>query len=334
MFCNVRLKGNQYEGSFLFKGKRIYTYAKTKKDCFNQLSLLRGFSAYSQNNNCDLSFGDWLNEWLEVYKKPYIGKSSYTAYEILIRLHVPKRLKSIKLALLSPSDLQKTLNDCPSSRIRLDVFNLFKASLSKALSLGYILSNPMELLDKPKHVRKQGSALSHYEIAKFLEDIKGDKFEDYYKFLLYTGARRSEALSVTSSDIHFDLNTITIKGTKTEKSYRTIPIVPQLLPILRQNCQNYGVLFPFTPESVTKHFTKLVPSHKLHDLRHTFATSCLESGIPLKLVQTWLGHSSITTTASIYTHVQTDYSQQQSKLFSLGLYDDLHCSDVLSSRKR
>ncbi len=323
MFCNIRLKGNQYEGSFLYKGKRVYTYAKTKKDCFNQLSLLRGLSAFTQSNYCNLSFGDWLNEWLEVYKKPYIGLSSYKAYEILIRLHVPKSIKTTPLAVLSPSDLQITLNACETSRIRLDVYNLFNASLSKALALGYIATNPMELLDKPKHVRKQGSALSHYEIAKFLEDIRGDKFEDYYKFLLYTGARRSEALAVRSEDVHFDLNTITIRGTKTEKSFRTIPIVPQLMPILRQYCQNYGLLFPFTPESVTKRFSKLVPSHKLHDLRHTFATSCLESGIPLKLVQTWLGHSSIAVTASVYTHVQTDFSQQQSKLFTLGLWEDI-----------
>ena len=321
MFCNIRLKGNKYEGSFSLKGKRVYTYAKTKKDCFNQLSLLRGLSAFNNTTASALTFGAWLSEWLEVYKKPYIGKSSYTAYEILIRLHVPKSLKDIQLPLLTPSDLQRTLNECETSRIRLDVFNLFNASLSKAMSLGYILSNPMTLLQKPKHTRKLGSSLSHYEVAKLLEDLKGDRFEDYYKFLLYTGCRRSEALAIRSSDVHFDTNSITIRGTKTEKSFRTIPIVPQLMPVLRQNYQNTGLWFPYTPESVTKHFRKLVPSHKLHDLRHTFATSCLESGIPMKLVQTWLGHSSIAITAGTYTHVQTDYAQQQSKLFSLGLFE-------------
>ncbi|MBE5947874.1 MAG: site-specific integrase [Lachnospiraceae bacterium] len=47
------------------------------------------------------------------------------------------------------------------------------------------------------------------------------------------------------------------------------------------------------------HFEKFSP----HTLRHTFATRALENGIPPKVVQDILGHSSITMTLDLYTHV-------------------------------
>lgn len=49
---------------------------------------------------------------------------------------------------------------------------------------------------------------------------------------------------------------------------------------------------------------KLLP----HSLRHTFATRCLEAGIPAKVVQHWLGHASIKMTLDLYTHVSQDLS--------------------------
>ena len=48
-----------------------------------------------------------------------------------------------------------------------------------------------------------------------------------------------------------------------------------------------------------------------HALRHTFATRALENGIPAKVVQAILGHSDISLTLNLYTHVLDSTAQQE-----------------------
>ena len=54
----------------------------------------------------------------------------------------------------------------------------------------------------------------------------------------------------------------------------------------------------------------LLPNFSSHTLRHTFATRLCESGMNMKLIQDILGHSDISTTMDIYSHVTKDMKQQ------------------------
>ena len=47
----------------------------------------------------------------------------------------------------------------------------------------------------------------------------------------------------------------------------------------------------------------LMPHIRFHDLRHSCATLLFAQGVPMKEIQAWLGHSTIGTTANIYTHL-------------------------------
>ncbi|MBU3137483.1 tyrosine-type recombinase/integrase [Clostridium gasigenes] len=65
------------------------------------------------------------------------------------------------------------------------------------------------------------------------------------------------------------------------------------------------------PDTLSKAYIKIlrdnnIPHDSFHSLRHTYATRLFEKGVPLKMVQKLLGHSSIRITADIYTHVMGD----------------------------
>src|SRR5262249_23209142 len=68
------------------------------------------------------------------------------------------------------------------------------------------------------------------------------------------------------------------------------------------------------PRSVTHEFAHLIaglkdlPRVRFHDLRHSHATQLLASGVHPKIAQERLGHSTITTTMDLYSHV-TDTMQ-------------------------
>ena len=58
-----------------------------------------------------------------------------------------------------------------------------------------------------------------------------------------------------------------------------------------------------------------------HTIRHTFATRCFENGIEPKVAQKLLGHSSITVTMNIYTHVMEDKMGDEISKFGYALTD-------------
>ena len=272
-----------------------------------------------------MKYKEWLKEWVNVYKKPYI--KSWKRINDIIRLHIPKEVKNLELSQLNAFIIQKSLNNVETSRMRLETFDVYHGSLVMAYKVGFIEKDIAPLLIKPKHVRKVGNALTNEELAEFLKVIKGHRYERYYNFLLLTGARRQEALDFTYNDILLDNDVIFIKGTKTALSVRYVPIFPDLYKILgfkdkddfRAYIKTYGNIRPFrfSASRISREFKKFCPNHKLHDLRHTFATRCLECEISMKVVQSWLGHSRLDTTASIYSHILPQFEKSEAKKFKL-----------------
>lgn len=85
---------------------------------------------------------------------------------------------------------------------------------------------------------------------------------------------------------------------------------------------------PIAPEAAYRK-AKLIlkslnlPNISFHDLRHTFATHAIASGVDAKTLSTILGHTNPSFTLDTYTHVTTDMQQKASNIIENFMEDIL-----------
>jgi len=118
--------------------------------------------------------------------------------------------------------------------------------------------------------------------------------EEYCRFLAYSGLRRGEAEACQVDDDHGD--TLLVRGTKTESAYRVVPVTPALRKVIdaiRLKRKSGSMLAIKSARlALARACRRLgIPALTHHDLRHYFATVCIESGVPIPTVADWLGHS-------------------------------------------
>ena len=197
------------------------------------------------------------------------------------------------------------------------------------------------------------------ELKKFLgylDSLDSNKYRHFYevtlyKFLLATGCRINEALALSWSDI--DLENAIVHVTKTlnykqeinspksKSSYRDIDIdqatVSMLKQYKRRQIQEAWQLgrsetvvfsdfiheYPNNRTLQTRlrtHFKRAgVPNIGFHGFRHTHASLLLNSGIPYKELQHRLGHSQISMTMDIYSHLSKENAKKAVSFFETAM---------------
>lgn len=251
----------------------------------------------------DYTLGEWLWQWYNLYKKDFISADWQKQYERAFILHIPKDLFDKRLVDISALDIDLALFDMGRTRTANFVYNIYRSSLHKAYLVGFLYKDISELITRPKYSSRKSKPLTDEEIECFFATIKDYDVYYFYKFLLLTGCRRSEALSLKFSDIDTKNDVIHIRGTKTINSDRYIPLTCTIASLICDLPRTQDFLFPFTKDYVTKFFKRYCPNHKLHDLRHTFATRCAHAGLHPAVTQSLLGHATPEFTLKVYTHI-------------------------------
>ena len=262
---------------------------------------------------------DWLDEWIKIYKEPYLKPSSVERIRYALK-HISEELRVKDIAELTAYDIDKFLSSLKLTRTRKYLYYIFSSALKKAYCIDLIEKDITLKIEPVRHKQKKGKALTLTEQTKFLKAVEKSKYRNLFYFYLYTGCRRSEALNVRWKDIDYLLKEIRISGTKTESSERTVFIIPELVDVLKRQQRltgNCELVFPYDKSNVTHAFKKYCPDHHLHDLRHTFVTRCAESGVNINVAQRLAGHSDISTTLQIYTHVTTEFQKREFMKFKL-----------------
>lgn len=263
--------------------------------------------------SCPYTLFSWLDEWFATYKAVNLADSGYKM-RLSIDKHIKRNITDKPLYVVTGYDITCALTEISSERMRQIVRSIYNQAFDKAVKLGYISESPMRNVETVKHNCHNGRALTVNEQERFLIAVTGNELENLYRFYLLTGCRRAEALAVKWSDIRDGY--LHIRGTKTRNADRALPLYPALENLLNGIPHSDELVFPYSVGKVRKSFERVrkelpFQDFSLHDLRHTFATRCLEKGVSMKAVQKWLGHSKYSTTADIYSHIATAFERNE-----------------------
>ena len=193
---------------------------------------------------------------------------------------------------------------------------------TKAIDWGYVSSNPARKVklfpEKPSKLR----VLSDEEFQK-LYNSSSNFLKPILIVAVNTGLRRSEILNLKWEDINFKDGYLTV-GESNNNDSRIIPMNKVLKETLKSVKDNSSFDYVFSNrngesvKSIKKGFWAALTRSKIekcrfHDLRHTVATSLVDSGIPLHAIAKLLGHSTIKITER-YSHPETSILEAVQKL--------------------
>lgn len=249
------------------------------------------------------------------------------------------------------SDLHKTganrhHKDKPlSPKTIKNIHSILHRALAQAVKWRLRSNNPAEMTELPKVTRPDVHATDQAGLHALIAAIEADsKWRLPVLIALATGMRRGEVLALQWQDWDEERNAVivrralsqflgadvTVKGTKTDRT-RVVLLPETIADELRKHreaaihkepadficCDFRGV--PYSPKAFTRAFARLASTAgvaiSLHGLRHSHATALIAAGIPVKVVSERLGHSTVSITQDIYTHVLPTMQREAVNVF-------------------
>ena len=179
-----------------------------------------------------------------------------------------------------------------------------------------ILGKDFANVKMPKKDSKLPEVLTKEEVKKMIESADNQKSRLIISLLYSTGLRVSELVNLKVEDMNFSEKTGWVrrgKGAKDRLFVISGNVADEVVEYIKGKEQKYlfSKEFPLTTRNIQKIIkgtkTRAGLSKKVtpHTLRHSFATHLLEQGTDIRLIQTMLGHSSLSTT-QVYTHVSSE----------------------------
>ena len=268
--------------------------------------------------NTGQSMQDLADKYLSLHAEPKKAPKSYKEDIAKLKNIILKRYAPLRVDAISTLDLQKLNSDLQKTPIQA---NRTMALLSKMFNLavqwGWRPDNPVIGVDKYKEQRRYRWLDDEESQRLFasLDAYHNQNVAHAIRLLILTGARKTELLSATWDQ--FDLE----KGVWTKQAHTTkqrkmehVPISSVALEILQMMKEQADSPFLFPgkipgeplkdPKKAWNTIRKKAgtPDVRIHDLRHTYASHLVSSGLSLSIVGKLLGHTQASTTQR-YAHL-------------------------------
>ena len=325
----TKRKDGRFMKTKTINGKKISFYSSEPTERKAERDIERQMLEYSHRESLGKKLSEVCDEWEDVHYKSIKAQTEQRYKSYVKRFSHFFDGEYIKK--ITASDIERFLQSMVlegfSTKTIKDQASIVKQIIRYAIIKGYTKENPAQYITPPKGKAKViREALTDDDVKK----IKSDRFSDFGKiayFLLYTGLRKGELLALTYGDIDYKNATISINKsvehignkpristTKTQAGVRLVPLPDVLRPIVKQGKhKNTDLIFSEDGELMHKsyfreHWIRHCKSIGIdatpHQLRHTYATMLFEWNISEKDAQSIMGHSDISITHNIYTHIR------------------------------
>ena len=335
--------GHKENGDSIFR----YIYAPTQKELSAKLRQhIDNYQGANLTEQSRMTLGEWLDQWLENMADT-LRPNTLRNYRSYIENHIRPSLGDKQLARLAPRDVQrfyeKLGGSLASGTVR-RIHTTLHGALKAAQQAHLIASNPTEQIIAPKFSYGAKQILTDEQLDVFMQIIAEDEIWcDFFYTELTTGLRRGEicglkwedfdevsgTLKICRTVYREDGGGLTAGDTKTSAGTRKIvlPLSTAALLSKRKASAMTEWIFPnplkpeqpADPGSAYRRLKVLLkqvglPSIRFHDLRHTFATHALASGVDVKTLSGILGHTRAAFTLDTYTHTTGDMQKRASEV--------------------
>mgnify|MGYP003256315318 CR=1 FL=1 len=352
--------GHKESGDSIFRYVYADTQKELTAKLRQYIDIYQGVELTEQSR---ITLGEWLDQWLanisgtirpttltryqgavRIHINPRLGEkpiSQVTGKDI-------QKLYDI----LASQGNQITGKGLASSTVR-GIHSMLHEALDAAKQAGLIPWNPTEEVPTPKFTCKPKQILTDAQLNTFLEAIQKETvWHDFFYTELTTGLRRGEICGLKWEDFDETDGTLKVRrtvhqerggvlttwDTKTSAGTRTIILPPSTVELLQKRKESVltewifpDLLRPEQPIRPSTAYNRMktllkqagLPDLRFHDLRHTFATHALTSGVDVKTLSGILGHTRSAFTLDTYTHTTGDMQRRAAEIVETFLTDIL-----------
>ena len=363
---SIYKRGDKWRGQISIEGHRYSFTSEKKKEVIKWMSDIQS----DANRGIIIDTNNYtVEEWMEIYfekrVKPKVSENTYYNHHNCIKSHLYPILGNIPIRELDTQTIQdaypkmfeskkskkyKRSNYCEGT---VKMFSQrFRAGLDYAVEQGVIRKNPhydviLPKMDKGKRVEaydedEQRIIVEHCRNATDIDRV--------YYFLIATGLRVGECISLTWDDVNLkksyvyvNKTAVNYRGTmivrdhpKTEQSVRVVYIANntklfleamKALQISKESDNRRNLVFPnnqgniYHTSALRSRWIKLcaelnIPYKGMHALRHSWATRAFEKHIEVQTVSKMLGHKSVATTMDIYQSVFAEHKIKAAQIMN------------------
>ena len=345
----VRHKSGRYYARVFGNGKEVWKSLKTPHFQVAQARLAEFLKDHRQRagNGRDrkdsgisakMTFGEAAESHLRDLDNNVKLKPRTRAY-YRERLHALEKswpnLSSSEIRRISPGDCKAWAGkygrmSAPSNYN--NTVALLRHVFAVAVEAGVIYGNPAAAVKRAKFRPKEIALPSSEKFNAMVEEMRNGhgRFSrhcaDFVEGLAYSGMRLGEANTLEWRDLDFSASEIAVRGdavtgTKGGEGWRRVPMIADARTLFeRLRSERAGESLDAKVFQVSEcqkaidRAAKKVGAHRIthHDLRHLFATQCIESHVDVPTVSRWLGHKDGGVLAmKTYGHLRREHSQAQ-----------------------